>query len=66
MSITKKQRKHHLPLKQEGSKVVGRVLAIDVTRRRVTLTLKKALVESKLKPLTSWEVCSIYLHFQLE
>ena len=45
---------------QVGSKVTGRVLSVDPVRRRTSLTLKKALVESKLKPVASWEVHSLF------
>ena len=34
----------------------GRVLDADAALRRVTLSLKKALVGDKLPPFTSWEV----------
>ena len=39
-----------------GSAVTGKVLTVDPAKKRATLTLKQALVSSKLKPLTSWEV----------
>lgn len=39
-----------------GDKVTGRILKVDPARRRMTMTLKKALINSKLKPLASWEV----------
>lgn len=39
-----------------GSKVSGRILKQDPSKRRMTMTLKKALIGSKLKPLISWEV----------
>ena len=41
-----------------GSAVTGRVLTVDPGRKRASLTLKKALVNSKIKPLASWEVCT--------
>ncbi len=39
-----------------GQAVSGRVLHADAAARRITLTLKKALVSAKLPPFTSWEV----------
>jgi len=39
-----------------GQPVAARVLAADAGARRITLTLKKALVGGKLPPFTSWEV----------
>ena len=39
-----------------GAAVTGKVLTVDPVRKRATLTLKQALVASKMKPLTSWEV----------
>ena len=44
-----------------GSVVSGRVLTTDPGRKRASLTLKKSLVTSKLKPLTSWEVSLPFL-----
>ena len=41
-----------------GATVTGRVLTVDPARQRMTMTLKQALVSSKLKPLASWEVRS--------
>jgi hypothetical protein len=41
-----------------GQPVAARVLAADAAARRITLTLKKALVGGKLPPFTSWEVCA--------
>ena len=41
---------------KEGQRVQGRVLDADAALRRVTLSLKKALVGDKLPPFTSWEV----------
>ncbi len=40
-----------------GQKVAVRVLACDAPNRRLTLTMKKLLLEEKLAPFTSWEVC---------
>ena len=40
-----------------GQKVAVRVLDCDVPGRRLTLTMKKLLLEEKLAPFTSWEVC---------
>ena len=40
-----------------GQKVSVRVLACDAPNRRLTLTMKKLLLEEKLAPFTSWEVC---------
>ena len=48
-----------------GAPITGKVLTVDPVRKRATLTLKQALVTSKLKPLTSWEVSyftSSHLH----
>ena len=39
-----------------GQKVAVRVLACDAPNRRLTLTMKKLLLEEKLAPFTSWEV----------
>lgn len=39
-----------------GAAVTGRVLTVDPIRKRASLTLKQALVTSKMKPLTSWQV----------
>ena len=39
-----------------GATVTGRILTVDPARQRMTMTLKQALVSSKLKPLASWEV----------
>ncbi len=39
-----------------GQPVAARVLAADAGARRITLTLKTALVGGKLPPFTSWEV----------
>ncbi len=38
---------------QVGQKVSGRVIEVDVLKRRMTLTLKPALLSSKLQPLTA-------------
>ena len=40
-----------------GQKVTVRVLDCDAPNRRLTLTMKKLLLEEKLAPFTSWEVC---------
>ena len=40
-----------------GQKVAVRVLGCDAPNRRLTLTMKKLLLEEKLAPFTSWEVC---------
>ena len=39
-----------------GQKVTVRVLDCDAPARRLTLTMKKLLLEEKLAPFTSWEV----------
>lgn len=39
-----------------GSSVSGRILAVNAARKRASMTLKKALVNSKVKPLAAWEV----------
>ena len=39
-----------------GATVTGRILTADPARQRMTMTLKQALVSSKLKPLAAWEV----------
>ena len=36
-----------------------RVLERDVSARRLTLTMKRLLLEEKLAPFTSWEVCPL-------
>ena len=41
---------------KEGQKVAGRVLAVDPTARKLTLTLKPALLGSKLPPITRLQV----------
>lgn len=39
-----------------GQRVAGKVLSIDPTAKRVTLTLKPSVVGSKLAPITSLQV----------
>lgn len=43
---------------KEGQKVAGRVLAVDPAARRLTMTLKPALLGSKLPPITCLQVGS--------
>lgn len=45
---------------KEGQKVTVRVLERDVSARRLTLTMKRLLLEEKLAPFTSWEVCPLF------
>lgn len=39
-----------------GQKVSVRVLDCDASSRRLTLTMKRLLLEEKLAPFTAWEV----------
>ena len=39
-----------------GSKVTGRILKVDLAKRRTTMSLQHSLVSSKTKPLSSLEV----------
>ena len=45
---------------QEGQKVTVRVLERDASARRLTLTMKRLLLEGKLAPFTSWEARALF------
>ena len=43
-----------------GQRVSVRVLECDAGSRRLTLTMKRLLLEEKLAPFASWEVCPLF------
>lgn len=47
---------------KEGQEVTGRILEVDVAKKRVSMTLKKLLCSDKLPVITTFQVCSETTH----
>ena len=47
---------------KEGQEVTGRILEVDVAKKRVSMTLKKLLCSDKLPAITTFQVCSETTH----
>lgn len=47
---------------KEGQEVTGRILEVDVARKRVSMTLKKLLCSDKLPVITTFQVSAQVTH----
>ena len=45
---------------KEGQEVTGRILEVDIAKKRVSMTLKKLLCGDKLPVITTFQVSSHY------